>query len=445
MSRYASLVLTLLAAFAGIAPAQSFDNSGNKLLSGSYYFREVVYNLNTNFFAVAYGSITFNGSGSFSISALEGDTNNGQLVNYSYNGSYTISASGFGYLSNPILNSRVYGLFSNGIFIGSATESGANELFIAAPISGQSASTLNGSYNIAYMDSLGSSVGVPFDALLQMNPNGGGNIGTVGITAYAGGNPVTQNISGLKYTVSNSAFVLNFPTCNCTNLVQGQEYLYSSADGSFVFGGSPVGFDMFVGVRNNSSGNNFGGLYYQAGISEDTSSGGVGTYYGSFNAVSGGLIVGHQRFQSGGTVQGVTYADSYPPGTNGTYNDTGIATQFYGGSGGTVQIGLGTGTSIGISVAVQGPSLSGAGVYLNPTGVVNSASSAPFTAGISRGEFITLTGTNLGPSGLTIAPGIPFPTTLGKVQVLINNIAAPIYYVSPGQIAVIVPNEILET
>jgi adhesin/invasin len=40
---------------------------------------------------------------------------------------------------------------------------------------------------------------------------------------------------------------------------------------------------------------------------------------------------------------------------------------------------------------------------------------------------------------LTIAQTIPFPTTLGNVQVTVNGIAAPIYYVAPTQVSVIVP------
>ena len=38
-----------------------------------------------------------------------------------------------------------------------------------------------------------------------------------------------------------------------------------------------------------------------------------------------------------------------------------------------------------------------------------------------------------------VAPGIPFPNTLGNVQVMINGTAAPIYYVSPTQVSAIVP------
>src|SRR5581483_11885185 len=65
---------------------------------------------------------------------------------------------------------------------------------------------------------------------------------------------------------------------------------------------------------------------------------------------------------------------------------------------------------------------------------------APFTAGVSNGEFITLYGSNLAQSTV-VAHALPFPTTLGNVQVSINGTAAPLYYVSPSQISVIVPFE----
>jgi uncharacterized protein (TIGR03437 family) len=40
------------------------------------------------------------------------------------------------------------------------------------------------------------------------------------------------------------------------------------------------------------------------------------------------------------------------------------------------------------------------------------------------------------------APGLPLPTSLGGVTVTINGEAAPLYYVTPGQIAVLVPQDI---
>jgi uncharacterized protein (TIGR03437 family) len=107
-----------------------------------------------------------------------------------------------------------------------------------------------------------------------------------------------------------------------------------------------------------------------------------------------------------------------------------------------IRIGSGIGPSLGLSVALQAPSMSGSlsttGVFLNPQGVVNAGSSAPFTAGVAPGELLNLYGANLA-SGIQVASSAPFPTTLGNVQVMINGIPAPIYYVYPQVLAVVVP------
>ena len=107
-----------------------------------------------------------------------------------------------------------------------------------------------------------------------------------------------------------------------------------------------------------------------------------------------------------------------------------------------IRIGSGIGPSLGLSVGLAAPSmrssLSGSGVFLNPTGVVNAGSSATFTAGIAPGELLLLYGTNLAP-GVQVESGVPFPTSLNGVQVKINNILAPLYYVTPTQLSAIVP------
>ena len=135
---------------------------------------------------------------------------------------------------------------------------------------------------------------------------------------------------------------------------------------------------------------------------------------------------------------GFTYRGTYAVNANGTYDDSVTSTRYIVGPSGGVRIGFGLGPFLGITVAVQAPGVSGSGVFLNPAGVVNAASSAPFTAGIVRGEFITLYGANLAPNILT-ATTVPFPPALNGVQVLINNKPAPLYFVSPNQISAIVP------
>ncbi len=451
MLKPTQLALLLAASLSGPLSAQVFDNTGNSMLNGPYYFREVLFT-STDEVAV-YGSINFSG-GSYTISGAQVlDCNqNGCSVPtaYSTSGSYSISASGFGFISEQLISSQIYGgVGANGVFVGSSTESGDWELFIAAPIASQGPSTLQGSYSLAYIDATGLlTQGTPFDALLQMTSNGSGNIGTVNLSAYAtASSPTNQSISGVKYIVSNNAFVVTFPSSNSsTALVQGQEYLYATPDGSFVFGGSPQNFDMIVGVRTGSA-SGLGGFYYQAGMDVDdsqiltTGNSSLDTYYGSFKTSPDMLsLIGHQRLQLGlATPEGYTYSDGYQAGST-SYTDAFFNAQEIMGNGG-VRISLGIGPSLGISAAVPAPSPSGSGVYISPMGVVNSASSAPFTAGVSRGELITLSGINIGPGALQVASTVPFPTTLGGVQVLINNRPAPIYYVSSTQVAAVVPYE----
>jgi adhesin/invasin len=84
------------------------------------------------------------------------------------------------------------------------------------------------------------------------------------------------------------------------------------------------------------------------------------------------------------------------------------------------------------------PAQSGAGVFLNPQGVLNAASFAPPGSPVSPGGFVTLFGSGLAGQTAT-ATAFPFPKILGGVSVTVNGIGAPIYAVSPGQISAIVP------
>ncbi len=121
-----------------------------------------------------------------------------------------------------------------------------------------------------------------YDAQFTLNPNGAGTVGTVTMSGfYLGSNAstgapqattVSQNASGVKYTVVNGAVVMTFPNFNQgspqnTLLLTGQEYLYFSPDGNFVFGGSPGQADMLVGVKTGGTAPQMNSpLYYNAGI-----------------------------------------------------------------------------------------------------------------------------------------------------------------------------------
>jgi uncharacterized protein (TIGR03437 family) len=492
--------LFLCVAAAGPLAAQTpvFDTSGNGMLNGTYYFRHVYYLIDTgedsngvigdiNNAIAVYGNITFSGNGTYSFTNAQGtpsafvsDFSGGfqsdplscYLANAActasqataVNGTYSISASGFGFLVDPVTGDNILGLVAaNGIFSGSSTEDSVSgeftDLFIGAPLVAPVATAFKGAYTV-----VGFSPGQDFS--FALNPSGSGTL-SLAINGYyeGGGNSTLSQSVNVPYMFSNGAGVLNFPNNSSANFFTGgQEFVYFSPDGNFFFGGSPTGFDMILGVNNASSDQSFGTcnggsscLYYQAGIDQDFSDLGNGYadldgYYGSFNATSNGNIIAHERLADQEfyvSAYGYTFADSFTPPVTGAYVDNGYSVNYWVGDGGTVRIGEGIGPYLGLTVAFQAPTFTPSGsVYINPTGIVNAASFSPFTSGVAPGEFITIFGNNLAPS--TCGPCVvstaqfdvnnAFPTMLNGVQVMIDGVAAPIYYVAPGQIAAIVPS-----
>jgi uncharacterized protein (TIGR03437 family) len=456
--KLAGVVFLLVAAVGPQASAQTWDNSGNHFLQGTYYFREVVWLVGDNAGDLnralsLYGNITFDGNGNYTIGNSQlYDSSAGALQSFSFTGTYSISASGYGFLSSPVsTGDSIHGLVSRGIFIGSSTEAGFNDMFIAAPLASPAPTnaSFQGAYNLVGLDFPD---GIPADtreSQFQLNPDGAGNIGTVRATGYIGGagsTLVSQNIGSVRYFFSNGAANVNFGSTTSTSaLIAGAKFLYLSPDGNFVFGGSPTAFDMIVGVRSPTAAPSFGGLYYQAATYQDESAlasgfGDLQTWYGSFKA-NAGVILGHQRFLSvfNNNPFDYNYTDSYALKADGTYDDSNNHYIF--GAGGAIRLGIGIPPSIGINVALQAPSFPPSGVFIDPTGIVNAASSSLFTAGIAPGEFISIYGTNLAPA---LKVDSSFPTTLGGVQVMVNSRPAPIYFVSQNQISAVVPFGTLE-
>ena len=454
----ALLPILLMSTAAGLfAQTATWDTSGNGMLNGTYYFRHVTYQLSSAatgalYDAMAlYGTVAFDGAGKYSMNATLIDGRTGQLQRGAISGSYSIASSGHGFLSSPLFTGdSIYGsVNAQGIFVGSGTENlnGYNDLLVAAPLASPqpTASSFKGSYSLGYMDLSSGTPTSTIGGMLTMNPDGAGNLGTVGFVGYVGQSAKgVQSLTNVKYIFSGGAAVVTFPNSN-TALFAGQYYLYFSPDGNFVFGGSPNSFDMIVGVRTGASTPNLSGLYYEAGLDEDVSTlttlgyASLDGFYGSLSAHAG-TIVGHQRLLDvfNSSPSDDTYSESYTVPSSGIYNSP--AMNYVVGNG--IRIGSGIGPYLGISVALQAPAmntgLSTTGVFLDPTGIVNAGSYAPFTAGIAPGELLNLWGANLA-SGSHVASSIPFPTTLGNVQVTINNIPAPIYYAYPNVLAVVVP------
>jgi len=101
----------------------------------------------------------------------------------------------------------------------------------------------------------------------------------------------------------------------------------------------------------------------------------------------------------------LTYSNPFQPAADGTVTNS--TSQYAVGAGGNIIIGSSLGSTYRLSFYVKSPTLTGAGVLLHPQYVVNSAS-APFTASVAPGEFISLGGAGLA-AGITQAGSLPSP------------------------------------
>lgn len=447
------------------AATPTWDTAGNGLLNGTYNFRQVQYTSdgsgNVTQQIAYFGGITFDGAGNYTLSGSNTLVDSAGTLGIYSTGTYSVAASGYGILSNPLsIGNSVYFLVSNHILIGSSTESGGsngsfvNDMFIGALATPTfTRSSFSGSYTTAGFEP-------NFNFSWQWNPDGAGSLGTpTSVGNVVDGGKTTSGTPNVTYSFSGGTGLISFNGVSAffgTLKVElyPTETLYLSPDGNFIFGGSPSGYDIYVGVRKPSAATSLtSGLYYEVGFDQDGSnyatdqSSNIDSYYGVFNAFSGNVL-GHERLlYAGSSAEGVAYTTTYPTGSYTGLADVGqldpsATVQYTVGAGG-IRIGYGVGPWLGIEVALPAtaPTPSGA-AFIDPTGIVNTASSAPFTAGISPGEFITLyNGVNLSSTTQCWTAGPPFPTNLGNVQVMINGVAAPIYCVG-AQITVIVPYEV---
>jgi uncharacterized protein (TIGR03437 family) len=440
--------------------AVAWENSGNGMLQGAYNFREVSWRNKADVHRIAiYGVIVFDGSGGYRLTSSVFDSNNASGVQpFSASGAYRISASGMGFMDDPVrlnapfASSSIWGLVSQGVFIGSATDDGNNELFVAAqaPASALTNADFSGSFRAVGASFPSASESQARDMAFPLNPNGQGSLGTVNVSGFMGAGGATLTQSGsVTYSVgndgtSNGVLTLTFP--GSQPLISGTAKCYLAAGQNFFFGGSPIGFDMIVGLRalpGSAAPDALKGLYYQAGA-DVTPARGFGTltsYYGAFSAGSG-VVVGHQRILTSLDTStsfapfDYTYSDTFSVAADATHDDF-LGFHHWIGAGGAIRIGYGTQSHLGINIALRPPDFSGAGVFLNPAGAAaNAASSAPFTVGVSRGGFLALYGTNL--SSVTLQDA-SMPFTLGGVQVLINGRPAPLYFVRSDVVLAIVP------
>ena len=443
----------LLGGFLGAfhADAQTLNNQS---LSGKYYFRHL--SLGTDGVhpgslpdpRTLTGTLIFDGKGGYSFTGQQ-LTGVGAPVSQSGSGSYAMDAGGFLILDSPLrAGQRVNARYAAEAVVGSSTESTDNtyDLFVAVPAPASGAA-FTGTYNCMTLEFPGGATSGMRSARFALAPAGQGSLQTLSVYGHAAtlsqGQPLTQQVSGATYTMAgDGSGTLTAGVASSAQLFSGGRTLYLSADGNIVIGGSTGagGHDILIGVKSlaGASNGSWNATYFGAGLRIDATA--TLGYAGALAARGQGKVTWSKRYKALGAGSfDYTGVNGYALNADGT--GTVDFSQVALGAGGSAFAGATVSASdplaFEIYFGVQVPALTGAGVFLNPLGVINAASFAPPGNPISPGQFITLFGTGLAKSNQTAAA--PYPATLNGVSVLIGNRPAPIYFVSPGQLNVLVP------
>jgi uncharacterized protein (TIGR03437 family) len=453
---------------AAVGMTASGQVSSDASLSSKYYFRQVLLitdgTANVTDTRSAYGTLSFDGKGGLTVSGqqLSGPSPAGVLALI---GTYTVNPGGFVTMTNPLQSSATMNArLGTTALVGSSTEAGPTmfDLLIAIPVSQSAgASTLNGVYWVSSLEFPNGGVANIRDTNFKLTSNGAGAFAEATVTGQAanlGNHLQNQTVGPITYTLnSDGSGTMNFAAAAgldaTTQLIEGQKTIYASQDGSCFIGGSAVAgmHGLVVGVRAFSSGAtnaSWSGFYFTAGMRYDVLPARLAAVSGSVHANADGNSIWTRRTrQSDGLFDAsplITYSlnpDGSGTQTSTTGNvDVALDAKTFSTSG----VGTADSQSYEIYFGSLMPPQSGTGVFLNPQGVLNSASFAPPGFPISPGSFITLFGTGFPTQSATIT-GFPIPPTLGNAQVTVNGVTAPIYNVSAGQfpsISAVVPNEV---
>ncbi len=429
-------------------------------LSGAYNVRYLGINTSPANSAVSFsGTITFDGNGGFTVSGSGASAATaGHNLQFQNSGEYRVLSNGMVQMTNPFdpngkpqlsasSNTVLYGGLGSGYLTASSTDTPYCDIFVAVK-AGSSASngTLAGNYRVASLEFLGGDLAQSRDTFFPITADGNGGLGNVTITGTAqslNGAETTQNSDGATYSVTATGTgTMSFPAPGgataANTLLSGTKILYVSADGSFFVAGGTSAYDMVLGVKA-APGATMSGIYftgYLENYAAGTSSDGISSKQGASNMVNANDELSHERINEGArNFYDSTghYQFNFGPDGIETYSDSYWAL----GAGGSIVISSGRGSDYWLWIYVKSIPMNLTGNYLNPQGVTNAASSAPFTASFAPGEFITLYGNGFTNTSLTSSP--PFQNSLGGVQVTVNGTPAPLYLVSPTQINAMIP------
>ena len=437
-------------------PEQSFDTSGDGVLNGAYFVRQILALTDQTTSAITRavsltGTMTFDGKGDYTFSGQELDTTNGNTVQpYSVtSGTYAVSSSGLVQIQNPVDNTDIdYGAVGGaGEIVASATEGSYDDILVAIPAG--SGSGVAGSYHVGFIDYLGGDASDVRDGYYTLTSGGTGGFGTVmvnGAMANQGSTNTTQTISGVTYSFSGTNGTLTFPAVPNPSaaLVSGAKTFAVSADGNILVGGSAGGFDLFVGMKSAASvsSSTLFGVYFNGALENDTS-GSCGepncidSFYGSIASNGQGAGTEHLR-DAGYDFAAYDYTSDfgYTFLASGVYNDGTYEWMLGNNAEGLLQVGLGDYYTL--IVSFEAKAYSGTGVFLNPDYIVNSASFAPITNSVAPGEYVTLAGTGLAANGSAIS--LPLPMTLGGAQAASDGNPCLFLYTSPTLLNVFLSN-----
>ena len=370
--KIAVLVLGL-ALVRATASAQTFDNSADGNLFGDYFVREVMLsNVDQKTSAVGRarsiaGTITFDGQGNYTFSGTLMDSSAGQPSTIiGQIGTYDLAANGLFAIDDLIDHTQTdfgaTGLFGTAgltSIVASATEGPQKNILVAIPAgSSITNATMQGTYNVAFIDFLEGNASLVRDGYFTLTTAGDGNFGNVSVTgamANLGSKNTTQTLTNVTYNITNlngSGTVTFPPLPSLSTLVTGQKDLFISADGSIFLAGDPSGFDLMIGIpalTGVATNSLYQGTYFIAGLENDASKvasgqNGIDAFSGSIFSLGQGTSAAHRRLATfdNSTVD-YTYAPaSYNLTSDGTFTDGLILGMF--GDGGKALLEVGTGT-----------------------------------------------------------------------------------------------------
>jgi uncharacterized protein (TIGR03437 family) len=451
-------LVAVAALFALPAAAQVSDN---KSLTGKYFFRHVSVLTDANGSLsetrTAWGAMTFDGNGGMSYQGSQMVGAN-PPVSLTGTGSYSVKPGAFATISNPLRNGTVINArVGMGAVAGSSTESGTTlfDIFVAVPAPAQamSAASLNGPYWVTSFEMPNGSAALVRNTWFKLTANGNGDFGDAAITGEAanlGNRLMNLVIPGVTYSASSDGSgTLNLPmppSANfSTQLIGGAKALNISPDGSFFIGGSTGNavHGLIVGVRafgGNGGNSSYRDLYWAAGLRYDRNTGRMASFAGAANATGSGSAIWHRRLRQTDSLIDYTLVAPYSLKADGSGLVLGeqMAVASTGQMFASTGVGIQDSNTYEICFGVRAPAQSGAGVFLNPQGILNAASFAPAGNPVSPGELVTAFGSGLAASTVN-ATALPFPMQLGGISVTVNGQAAPIYYVSAAQISFLIP------